>query len=70
MPTGPSKEAEKSDGSAPHEPLNKHSFEQMIIRDGYQYVLNCKYKDKLYYKCEDKKNIGCKAVWKLTINES
>ena len=42
----------------------------MIIRDGYQYVLNCKYKDKLYYKCEDKKNIGCKAVWKLTINES
>ena len=30
-------------------------------------MLNCKYKDKLFYKCEDKKNIGCKGVWKLYI---
>lgn len=37
----------------------------MIERDGYKYNLNAKYKDKLFYKCEDKKNIGCKGVWKL-----
>ena len=43
-------------------------YEQLITRDGYRYVLNCKYKDKLFYKCEDKKNIGCKGVWKLYIN--
>ena len=45
--------------------IPSHKYEQLIERDGYKYNLNAKYKDKLFYKCEDKKNIGCKGVWKL-----
>ena len=47
-----------------------HNFEQNILRDGYRYILNAKYKDKLFYKCEDKKHIGCKGVWKLYLTSS
>ena len=60
-------EADQGAGGAGGTAGQAHSFEPSIIRDGYRYTLNCKYKDKLFYKCEDKKNIGCKGVWKLYI---
>jgi hypothetical protein len=54
-------EADESDKVEP-------GYETLIVRDGYRYILNCKYKDKLFYKCEDKRNNGCKGVWKLYLD--
>ena len=41
-------------------------LDNCIIRENYRYRINVRYKDQIYYKCEDSKSLGCKGAWKIS----
>eukprot|EP00347_Sterkiella_histriomuscorum_P000047 403377387 len=43
--------------------------EKQIVREGYRYNVNMKFKNFIYYKCEDSKTLKCKGIWKLDITQ-
>lgn len=45
---------------------NGCELEKNIVRENYRYNINVRYKDHIYYKCEDSKALGCKGAWRIT----